>query len=388
MDFYILDELLRRIEVIDQYNSLIWTERFDEAGDFELVVRSDRGTRAILTAGKWCAITRSKRVMEIETVVSGVDDDGRAILNVSGRSIEATVLENRTTRHLPLDGTAVPALIYSSSPKNVVDYVFNEQCRNNTVRPTDNIPFLFAGSLYGPGNIPFPNYVIAVDLKPKGLYDFIKETLHPAGLGFRLLRNGDSSQLFFDVYAGSDRTTGQSTNTAVVFSPELDNLTDTKELTSTAGYKNVAYVTAPNGTRVVYADNVSTTISGFERHVLTVDASDIDLAAGAELNAALDRRGKDELAKYQPILAFDGEIPQTGSYQYESDYFLGDLVEMRNADGFANNMRVTEQIFISDQEGIRSYPTLTVNLLITPGSWLSYSASQIWDTTTPYWADV
>jgi hypothetical protein len=118
--------------------------------------------------------------------------------------------------------------------------------------------------------------------------------------------------------------------------------------------------------------------AGFDRRVLTVDASDITLSAGTALDAALLQRGKEELAKTRAFQAFDGEINTNSQYKYQVDYWLGDLVEMRNVDGVANQMRVTEQIFVSDKEGDRSYPTLTVNQFINTGSWLSWESNQQW----------
>jgi len=45
MEVYILDDLLRRTAVIDQFNSMIWTERWRDKGDFELVVNSSPAMR-------------------------------------------------------------------------------------------------------------------------------------------------------------------------------------------------------------------------------------------------------------------------------------------------------------------------------------------------------
>jgi hypothetical protein len=64
------------------------------------------------------------------------------------------------------------------------------------------------------------------------------------------------------------------------------------------------------------------------------------------------------------------------------------VVETRNADGVTNNMRVTEQIFVSDQEGERAYPTLTLNTFINTGSWLSWLNNKTWsELTDEEWAD-
>jgi hypothetical protein len=60
---------------------------------------------------------------------------------------------------------------------------------------------------------------------------------------------------------------------------------------------------------------------------------------------------------------------------------------MRNTDGVINNMRITEQIFVSDREGERSYPTLMLNVFITTGSWLSWLNNKVWSDMglTEYW---
>jgi hypothetical protein len=41
---------------------------------------------------------------------------------------------------------------------------------------------------------------------------------------------------------------------------------------------------------------------------------------------------------------------------------------------------------VSDQEGERSYPTLSLNLFITPGSWSSWDYGSQWqDETIKHW---
>lgn len=385
MDVYVLDDLLRRTAVIDQYESLIWTERFNDVGDFELVIPSDRGFKALLSVGTRIVIPGSKRVMTVETLESGVTDSGVAILTASGRSIEM-ILEDRVNRNgFSLNPTPSEDWVLTGTPGDVARQIFDELCRYNTIIPGDNVPFITPGSLYPPGTIAEPADIYEIRLEPDTVFGSIKKICDMYNLGFRLVRNLDQSELYFDIYAGSDRTSQQTTLPAVIFSTALDNLTDTKELTSIANQKNVAYVFGKNGAVEVYADGVAPSIGGFDRRVLVVTANDIDLPAGSALTAALVQRGREELAKNRPVIAFDGEIPQFSSYVYERDYFLGDLVEMRSPDGLSTNMRVTEQIIIADAEGVRSYPTLTTELLITPGSWYAWDANQTWESATDTW---
>jgi hypothetical protein len=168
----------------------------------------------------------------------------------------------------------------------------------------------------------------------------------------------------------------------VIFSQELDNLSNVSELRSVEDAKNVAYVFGLNDSTIVYADGADASTSGFDRKVLYVDATDVTLASGPALTAVLVNKGLDALAKTRPIAAFDGEINQYGKNKYNRDYFLGDLVEMRNSDGATNIMRVTEQIFVSDGEGDRSYPTLTLNSSILPDVWDSWG-TETWDGGDP-----
>lgn len=392
MDIYVLDELLRRDTVIDQYQSLIWTERRTAYGDFELVVRSDRGMRALLPVGTKLVIPPfSHRVMMVETIENTTDDEGTALLKVSGRSMEA-LLDDRVNQATTIStGTTVEYSEVEGTPGDIARYFFDEFCRNNLDVPEDNIPFLVTGSLFPPGSIAEPTDIILFRYEYASVYESIKKVCEVYNLGFRLVwnevPNGAPSELYFDVYTGDDRTSLQSVNSTVIFSQGLDNLSNTTELTSTAQLKTVAYVFGQNGSRIVYADGYDDTVTGFERRVLVVSATDIDLVPGVDLDAALEQKGKEELSKYRVVIAFDGEIPQFGSYQYEVHYSLGDLVEQRNADGMATNMFVTEQIFISDQEGQRAYPTLAIDRLITPGSWYAWNASQVWDDADEYWED-
>ena len=40
MDFYVYDENLNAVGIIDNYTSVIWTLRYNDVGDFEIYIRS------------------------------------------------------------------------------------------------------------------------------------------------------------------------------------------------------------------------------------------------------------------------------------------------------------------------------------------------------------
>lgn len=388
MEVYPLDSLLRRTAVVDVFESLIWTERFYTAGDFELDIHSTPATRSLLSAGTQLAINSSMYVMTVESVEDNTDKTGKSTLKLKGRSLEGTVLSDRVVRNTMGSLVADPSWTITAPPKDAMNTMFDHICRDAALSSGDAIPFLQPGSIMPADTIIAPVDPITLVQNPDSLYNALVNVGQNYNLGFRLLRNFDQSQLYFDVYSGSDRTTSQTDLPPVVFSPELDNLQNTTQLTITTGAKNVAYVFSNQGSLVVYALGVDATISGFDRKVLMVNAGDLPgTPTSDQITSYLTQMGREALATNTAVSAFDGEIDQNSQYQYGTHYNLGDLVEQRNQDGVANKMQVTEQIFVTDQTGERSYPTLTLYQFVNTGSWLSWDANKVWndydaDTTT------
>lgn len=376
MELYTLDPLLRRETVVDVFESLIWTERFQTLGDFELHIVSTFSSRGLFATGTLLAMNKSNYVMMVESVMDSTDGDGRRMLVVKGRSLEAILLD-RVAKQSLQDTTAQPKWILTGPPATVARQIFHDICVTGILDIGDKIPFINEGTFTGTSTIPEPVDPITVEIEPTTVYDVTSQICGVWNLGFRLLREFDMSRLWFDIYTGSDRTTAQTVLPSVVFTPELDNLQNTKELTVIEGAKNVAYVYSPAGFQMVYAQGVDPDVEGFERRVVVVNATDIT-SSTADPVTALIQRGNEVLAQNRTYQGFDGEISQASSYVYGVDYNLGDMIEVRNTDGVTNNMRITEQIFVSDRDGERSYPTLTLNKFINTGSWLSWMNNQTW----------
>ena len=393
MEAYILDSLRRRVAVIDTFESFIWTERFKDIGDFEMILLSNNETRSRLPVGTILAMNNSYRMMTVETVQDKTDSDGRRLLTLTGRSFEA-ILDNRVAKDTLADLTAEPKWILTGTPMVILNKIFHDICVLGQLSVRDIIPSVIEGSIFPEDTNGEPSDSITVELEVMTVYQAIKNICDVYEIGFRFIRNFDTSQIYFDFYMGSDRTTAQSTLPAVVFSPSLDNLQNTMELATNAMYKNVAYVFSPAGSAVIYAEGLDPAlVTGFDRRVLMVKADDIAIQDPPEsapvILAKLTQRGNEELSKNRRLAAFDGEISQNITYKYGIDYNLGDIVEKRNDSGTTDNMQVTEQIFVSDKEGERSYPTLSLNTFITPGSWIAWDYNQVWAEVpdSEHWAD-
>lgn len=406
MEIYTLDSLLRRVTVTDLFESCIWTDRWADIGDFELLIARTRENLERFAPGTRLAMNESMHVMTVETVEDKTASDGKKQLLIKGRSLEM-ILEDRVAWNNPatlttstVGGTTeINKWVITDTPGNVARTLFDTVCRNGALHISDKIPFLMTGTIMPTDTITEPVDEITWEIEPvQSLYSAIKEICDIYELGFRLVRNYDMSQLYFDIYSGTNRTTRQDDFTPVVFSEALDNLQNTTAMGSIADLKNVAYVWSEEGFVTVYAPGADADTAGLDRRAVYVKADKLRdpdnpswLPSQAITNVYLTQLGQEALAKHQAWSAFDGEHDKSSGYIYGVHYNLGDLVEMRNAEGASNNMRVTEQIFVSDAEGDRAYPTLAINLTITPGSWLGWDYNQLWQdldaNTTEVWGN-
>lgn len=394
MELYTLDSLFRRNQVVDQYISLIWTERWQTFGDFQLNVPSTHAMRSLFVPDTYLAMSESNYVMRIESYEDDYTSNGQRILIVKGRSFEAILLD-RVAKDSLSTLTVSPQWVITRRPADAARQIYHDICANGILNFGDIITEAEEGTLpalFGSSNIPEPPDNITLNIKPSTVYSVISEQIcAPWDLGFRFLRQDSTGELFFDVYSGSDRTSGQTILPPVIYAPQLENLQNTKELTTIDKAKNVAYVFSPDGFEMVYAPDVDPSIGSLERRVLVIDASDITSTSVADVPAALIQRGTEQLAIARTFNGFDGEVSQNSQYVYGKDYNMGDLIEVHNDDGVANYMRVTEQIFVCDPTGTKSYPTLTSSEFINNGSWFSWLSNKQWfdfDTdTTSVWAN-
>lgn len=391
MEWYLYDDSLRRDSVIEGYESLIWTERYSAWGDFQIITASSLDSKNFYKIGTRIGRQGSPRIMRIESALDTFDNDGKKYLTVSGRSVEH-YLDDRCAMPALTGTSTTPKWVLTGTPGSIARYMFQRICVDGILSPADTIEGYHSGTLIPSGNIPEPSDSFTMEFEPDTLYSSIKQVCDIWLLGFRLVKDGDTGNIYFEVYTGSNRTSGQSTLPAVIFSMDMESIDKTSLLRSIADLKNVAYVFSPNGARMVYSPGAdsSTTMGG--RRVLTVNATDITYSAGTEpqFTNALVQRGLQELAKWREVYVFDGEVTAETPYVYERDYFLGDLVEERGPDGVGNYMFVTEQIFVSDAEGERSYPTLVLNDVLVPGTWVARSGSEHWSDVDPalHWGDL
>lgn len=344
MDIYVLDSDFEKIDIVDEYLSMIWTERYSDTGDFQLSTLIDRKWKNLLREGRYLSIPGSNRVQLIENVEESDKDNVRS-LNVSGRTPECW-LEDRVIMQ---EGVYYVDTPISSIIMDIVQSAFGYQQADD---PNRNERIIFAGAPPS-DTADYDRPVSEAFAAAKGLADI-------GNLGIRMVPVGTNLQ--FSVYSGTLRPN-------LIFSVQSETLEDTSYLRSTKGYKNIArvkYKAADGKANWTYiaAPGFDNSVTGFARKVLNVDATDIDhpTVQNNYLTNMVRTKALIELAKHQKINLYTGTVHPTSSQKYNSHYSLGDIGTVISDDGdLKQQVRVTEYIFASDtQEGDRDYPTFAL----------------------------
>lgn len=367
MELFVVDENYLKAAAIENYQSLIWTERYTSMGDVTLVLPATPENRALITEGIFLHMSLSQEIMLIETI--SIEDNK---ITATGNTLVG-FLQNRLFRSSWPAGTGSWALnnpSASNAIKNNIQLcltpgssITNGVILTSAQGTNEVFPKLTVGA-----EVPGPAYITAV---PFGdLYTAIQSIAASDALGFRMrptdLMSG-SGNLLFEMYRGLDRTTTQSVNPPVVFDPQMDSLIGLKELRSLSGYKNVAWVwpssiTSQAQIGVAYAPGAAA-LTGFKRRTLMVEASDVNPAdySAPNLLLALKQRGYDALANNNYVKLVDGQIVPQNAFTFGLDYNLGDIIELRGVgDNAPQKARIAEYIRSTDSSGEKAYPTLSV----------------------------
>lgn len=384
MDLYTLNENFLDKDVVDEYISAIWTERFWAAGDCQLVVPATDSMLNKLKEGTFLALRGTKEVMELETASI---EDGKA--TIVGHTLAEFLNERYSWWKNPTsdsvdnrigdytDDTKKPgefiADVVDKMVINPVDFT-GVWTDSNLDWDFDTIPGLELGA------VDTSDVAKRLTIPVGPLYDAIQPLAEQEKVGISLyLESADPITgyvLKFTTYRGVDHTTGGAGD-LVRLSPDLESLNGIKEVRSIATYKNVCYVFYKGIITKHLADPLLPEPEGFARRVLVTDPDQepvghkvqLDWRWGYGTSIVVDsgdiaafraQNAKDALANHNYIHAVDGETSPISEYKFGVDYALGDLIELESISGTISKARVTEYIRSDDRGGFKEYPTISV----------------------------
>lgn len=349
MDLFVLNTNLDTIAIVDTYTSIIWTDRYQECGDFEAYTAVTEQMLNVFREEYYVQNRDSEHTMIVEGIRIKSDSEEGSHLTITGRSLES-ILERRI-----IWGKKT----LSGNFQNAIQELLNDCIISptNSARKIDN--FIFEAS----DDPTITSLTIDAQYTGDNLYDVIKNTCSERGIGFKVTLN-DSKQFVFKLYAGVDRSYDQTANPYVIFSPNYENLLNSNYLSSKKTLKNTTLIGGEGeGSERRYI-GVTDGSTGLDRRELFTDARDIssDVGDGViltedEYNAQLIQRGNEKLAEYTEVVSFEGEAETSIMFKYGEDFFMGDIVQISNEYGHESRARVLELIRSESNEGISVYPT-------------------------------
>lgn len=347
MELFVLNADFESIAVVDTYESMIWTDRYNAYGDFEIYFAMDENLLEYIKEDYYLWLKDSEHSMIIEDIKIDADTEEGNRLIVTGRSLES-ILERRI-----IWGQR----IFSGNLQNAIQTMLNENIISPSVADRKIANFVFVPST----DSKITSLTIDNQYTGDDLYTVIKGLCEENNIGFKIVLT-DDNQFAFSLYAGADRSYDQTENPYVVFSPNFENIINSNYFSSKAGYRNVTLV-AGEGEGASRKTTVVGSASGLDRRELFTDARDISsdtedgTLSDAEYIAQLRTKGLKNLADHMITTAFEGEVEVTRLFKYGEDFFIGDIVQIANEYGNENSAYISELIISNSDEGLSIYPT-------------------------------
>lgn len=381
MDIWLLDRNRQSIGLIDDYISLLWTERYNEAGDFEMVVPITSRYVKYFLPDNYLWNKESGAVMVIDYIQIETDYEAGNRIQLKGFSFEY-VLNRRVVHGYTFDEAQVSKVLKSIFLLNFIE-------PENEARKIDFIQYREPSST--DGNLLYSGNIASAAT----CYELMTDMCMQTGLGFRA-RMSENGTFTFSVYNGIDHSWDQDKNPWRVYSPKYNNLLQTEFYQNMENYANSAVICGEEASQTINPTNgdiynwpqVWTYIdgdeTGIERREVFVDESSVERWQGVymlgkylafEMKPSQDQtrgwkkldeatyakmlqiKAKEELNK----LAIDTKFEATADWQTQwklnQDVFLGDIVQVENEYGMTMRCRISEVIIAHDINGYQVYPT-------------------------------
>lgn len=349
MDVYVLDKNFKKIDIIDDYTSLIWTTRYYTPGDFELYVAVSLPLINALQLGRYLVREKDietdgtmRNVMRIDAVRLSTSEENGDYLTVTGKDLK-NILAQRVT--------ASQTVINSK-----IDTALTRLLTLHVISPGD--PKRRIASVRRGSDATTYNETIRLQSTGEPLTEVIEGMCEGAQVGWNVyVKDG---LIYYYLYDGIDRSYGQTAYPYVVISPEFDNLISSEYQTSKEAFANAAYVAGEGEgeARKIVGVGDARDIDRFETWIDNRNASSNNGAiSDQEYRRQLRQDGLDKLAQKDISTKLAGEIASDVNYVLGRDYNLGDIVQIDTGYGIQAKSRIVEIIDSISQDGETIIPT-------------------------------
>ena len=349
-DVYVLDNNFNVLDTIDYFESLIWTTRYNQMGEFEMYIVANDKTKELLK-------TDTMLVRKKDIIKNGNIETMQKIMIIKQRELMETtdnmyIITGFDLLNILQKRVVYPKVVLQGNINNCVENLLNACIINpdNINRKIDNFQFM---SL-----IDNDEEIIDTQITGDNLYTYLKEFLKERNIGCRV--DVINNVYTFILYSGKDRTYNQNDNLRVVFSKKFDNINKFDYIYDTSQFCNTCIVAGEGEDDNRKVVRINDEITGLNRNELFVDARDLSSKTenGATIPATqyenqLIQRGNEKLKEKEISVICDSDIEPNTSFKIYEDYDLGDIVEV---DGLSETMtpQISEIIESENREGVKT----------------------------------
>ena len=321
MDIFVLNDNFEKIAIVDNYESLIWTKRYNEVSGLDLKVEATTENIRLFKRGYFIIREDDDTVFRIEAIELDTSIEEGDYLIIGGYSAEHILSQRIIWTQVnfnPSTGNTVERYIRILIDKNIINpVVWNPDTKKEEPMPPRRIPNFHLKELRG-----FEE-TIAQQVTYDNLEEKIQELCQTYEYGWKVtLEDGN---LYFDLYKGVDHS--EDSSQPIIFSPSNENLATSKYTSDFSEYKNCALVAGKGEGLLRSVRTIGGNLEGLKRYEMYVDADGIESKVmkvneetGEEEEVDLyevDRpayykllisKGNDELAKVATTAKFEGEV--------------------------------------------------------------------------------
>lgn len=344
-----MDKLNGIVDIISQYQSVIWNVQYFDLSEFQLVVAATEKNLNALKVGKYLVRdvdisgNEYQNVMVIKGYNLSFDSEKGWVLTVTGNGLKTIVGQRVVWNQTNLSGNAEEQ-IRGLITANIIN-------PPNSLRKINNFVL---------DNLNGFTDTIEIQLYGENIAEWLVEICKTYSWGWDVfIKNGN---YVFKIYKGVDRTYNQSSVTPVVFSPEFDNLLSSSYDYNLTDYYNSALILG-EGEGV---DKRRTSVglsSDLDRFETYVDGSSVssngEIITLETYIKMLQEYGQSQINQTAFTQKFSGDIDPNGLFEINRDYFLGDLVQIENEKGIKATPRIIEIIYAEDENGSSVVPTFS-----------------------------
>lgn len=396
MQIYILDAEYNSVGMIDESESVLWRKRYNDAGECEIYLPCDDAHLGILRRGHYLYRYDDDMFCKVETVEIETDVETGDYIIATARDI-CTILSGRIVRW---------QTVYSGTVAGFIERLLID----NATRPTYPADITLAdGTVKKKGDLHEQRQIANLEIDTSNFAELtdpievsaftddllqrIVATCKAYGYGFRVSFNMETHTLSFRLYKGKNKSdpTGEE---YVEFSPEYANILASHYAEDESNYKNLAYVgykgtdeqthllsyyngdKEPTGEerREIYIDGTGTsrdiTYDELAQMFPSVTKNGNQYTAGGVVVATSEGTGDDEkitvsdstyllliralgvnaLADHARTREFTGSVDTIDTYEYKTDYDLGDIVNVANDYGISTPAQIVDILESDDNE--------------------------------------